>query len=230
MNEERVNTLLVHPDFLLLYVPGDGTKMKLVKPSNDVYHRERIMQGKSTWYALSHLWGTSKANPQLWSEIGLYVDDEHGQAAEPIPMRYEKRNTLLNLLQSHPDSYWWIDVLCARTDTPLDIMGTIYACCTLCVAMIDCDPRLIQHINSIPCMTDKLEWYMGAQYSNQRNQLRSAIHALTECTWWSRVWTWQEIVLPHQVALMAETTTDFSSHGYVGVEFLISHGGGMKDA
>lgn len=229
MNEERVNTLLVHPDFLLLYVPGDGTKMKLVKPSSDLYHRERIMQGTSTWYALSHLWGTSKTDPHLWSEIGRYVDDEHGQAAEPIPMRYEKRNTLLNLLQSHPDSYWWIDVLCARTDTPLDIMGTIYACCTLCFAMVDCDPRLIQHINSIRCMVEKAE-PMSEQCKNLENQLRSAIHALTECAWWNRVWTWQEIVLPYHVTLMAETTTDFSSHNRVGVEFLISSCSGMKDA
>ncbi|KAI7873725.1 hypothetical protein K492DRAFT_196978, partial [Lichtheimia hyalospora FSU 10163] len=86
---QRGIRLLDHPHFLLLYVPDDGTMMRLVKPSEDSYHRERIIQMVDDsdlllpYYALSHLWGTSKANPHTWEEVGEYVMDENGEPAAP---------------------------------------------------------------------------------------------------------------------------------------------------
>ncbi|CDS13145.1 hypothetical protein LRAMOSA05323 [Lichtheimia ramosa] len=148
--EKGLGALLADRYFLLLYVPDNGAKMQVIRPASDTYHRKRIIKRineakciPSFYYALSHLWGISKSNRHWWNEIGEYVDDEQGQPMEPVSMRPEKRDTLLSMLEDHPDSYWWIDVLCARTDTPLGIMGDIYACCLECVAMIDCDPSVI---------------------------------------------------------------------------------------
>lgn len=215
-----------HPHFLLLYVPADQSKMKLVKPASDAYHRERIIQRINKeervlpHYALSHLWGISKDHPHLWEEIGDFVDDENGKPAAPVSMRREKRETLLALLEKHPDSYWWIDVLCARTDTPLAIMGDIYACCTLCYALIDCDTSIIREM---VLKRNKLMFSAYSSWSLQEYQETVAIlQKFTECQWWKRVWTWQEAVLPKYVSLMAETLTHLSDYDMVDIGFLTS--------
>ncbi|CDS06557.1 hypothetical protein LRAMOSA09085 [Lichtheimia ramosa] len=172
---------------------------------------KRINEAKglpSFYYALSHLWGLSDTNRYLWHEIGDYVDDEQGQPAAPVPMRPEKRNTLLSMLKDHPDSYWWIDVLCARTDTPLDIMGDIYACCLECVVMIDCEPDLIPQLNAI--MTDSVDQSLSGTQQDYKKlrQLMNVVAKLMQCTWWTRVWTWQEMALPFgELRFMAETGT-----------------------
>ncbi|CDS08875.1 hypothetical protein LRAMOSA10236 [Lichtheimia ramosa] len=149
----------------------------------------------SFYYALSHLWGISNENRYHWNDISNYVIDEQGQPVKPVSMRPEKRDKLLAMLMGHPDSYWWIDVLCARTDTPLDIMGDIYACCLECIAMIDCDPTLISEINKFNAETSQ----------SSKVQICSLVHKFIKSRWWQRVWTWQEMALPLDVRFMAET-------------------------
>lgn len=198
--------------------------MRIIRPVSDPEHRKRIIKminaaryTPSFYYALSHVWGLSENNRYLWNEIGDYVDDENGKPADPVSMRPEKRDTLLSMLKDHPGSYWWIDVLCARTDTPLDIMGDIYACCLECVAMIDCGPTLIPQLTS---MTSVREHYFDSVYVPEDDpfakelydiklpKVRDALFTLMQCTWWTRVWTWQEMALPFgDVRLMAETGT-----------------------
>ncbi|CDH54777.1 predicted protein [Lichtheimia corymbifera JMRC:FSU:9682] len=232
-----VPSLLNHPHFLLLYVPSkeeEKTKMRLVKPSTDPIHRRRIMKRVFTesggddndvplpHYALSHLWKTSKHGDQ-WEDIGLYVDDEYGSPVEPVSMRPEKRDTILALLRDHPGSYWWIDVLCARTDTPLDIMGDIYAQCSRCYAMIDCDDKTIPEIRDYMDRIPDQESYWSKrlkrlkvddpQYEYTFQQYKQAVDVLDtfmERDWWKRVWTWQEMVLPREVIFLAETANQVS--------------------
>ncbi|CDS09509.1 hypothetical protein LRAMOSA10869 [Lichtheimia ramosa] len=209
---KRLGALLADEHFLLLYVPDNGAKMKIIRPASDSYHRQRMIKRineaktspPSFYYALSHLWGVTEENRYIWNEISQYVDDEKGQPVEPVSMRPEKRDTLLTMLKDHPDSYWWIDVLCARTDTPLDIMGDIYTCCLECVAMIDCEPDLIPQINTAistyeqasPVDDEKLPDLVGLYL------------AMIQSQWWNRVWTWQEVVLPFgEVRFMSETGT-----------------------
>ncbi|KAJ8652702.1 hypothetical protein O0I10_011647 [Lichtheimia ornata] len=227
--EKALSALLADEHFLLLYVPDhNGAKMQIVRPANDAYHRRRMIKivnerrpGRpvpSCYYALSHLWGLTENNRYLWHEIGDYVDDEQGQPAAPVSMRPEKRDTLLALLKSHPDSYWWIDVLCARTDTPLDIMGDIYACCLECVAMIDCEPSLLSKF------LKKENTFLGSWFAAptplfhpQRLSLIKGpwliklLGTFLQSGWWQRVWTWQEMALPlGDVRFMAET----DAHGF----------------
>lgn len=209
--EKGLGALLADPYFLLLYVPEDGGKMQVIQPVSHSYHHERFIKRiheakgvPSFYYALSHLWGISKDNRHLWYDISEYVDDEEGEPMEPISMRPEKRDTLLRLLRDHPDSYWWIDVLCARTNTPLDIMGDIYSCCLECIAMIDCEPNLIPQINTMkdvgqgfPSMDSALHHPVLREYLTELNhlfgerhfKLAKVISTLLQSQWWQRVWT-----------------------------------------
>lgn len=193
--------------------------MQIIRPSDDVRHRQRMIRRvneaetiPSFYYALSHLWGISKRSRQhLWNDIGEYVNDENGQPVEPVFMRPEKRSTLLGLLKDRPDSYWWIDILCARTDTPLGIMGNIYACCLECIAMIDCEPGLISYIHAVwrrmhtTFQTENepldITYYTLHEYS----EFYDLLIQLFQSKWWERVWTWQEMALPFgDVRLIAE--------------------------
>lgn len=203
------------PNFLLLHVPENSIKMHLVKPATDLYHREHLLQGVSKddkgrvflpHYALSHLWGLSKTHRHLWHDIGDYVDDEKGKPAAAVPIRPEKRETLLKLLEAHPGSYWWIDVLCARTETPLGIMGDIYACCSQCVAMIDCSPDIIPSMHMT--LDRQQQWADDDIYEFWKEVDTWDVFA--QCVWWKRVWTWQEMVLPKTVVFIAETANQVS--------------------
>ena len=223
--EKRVGALLHHGDFLLLHVPNDESKMNLIKPANNAYHRNRMIQrinecekNPSTWYALSHMWGTEKIDEQLWRNISEHVNDEDGNPIDPVGknpiwMRPEKRDTILKLLRDNPDSYWWIDVLCARTDTPLDIMGDIYACCTQSIAMLDCEPDIIPQIHDMKDYDPSFSSDTPSdEYSSQYDKLNGLFLSLTRCKWWKRVWTWQEMVLPQDILFMSEKTNDVSDH------------------
>ncbi|CDS10612.1 hypothetical protein LRAMOSA11098 [Lichtheimia ramosa] len=221
---QRGIRLLDHPHFLLLYVPkDDGSKMKLVKPASDAYHRERLVQKIDDknlllpYYALSHLWGTTKENRYHWNDISEYVDDENGQPVKPVSMRPEKRDSLLALLKHHPDSYWWVDVLCARTDTPLVIMGDIYACCNTCYAMIDCEADLIPKINSMMHQLYDGTWTWTL---DSYKEAYNTVDIFYQSSWWNRVWTLQEAVLPDEVVFIAETPTAISDSNMLSINDL----------
>ncbi|KAI7885005.1 hypothetical protein K492DRAFT_191297 [Lichtheimia hyalospora FSU 10163] len=243
--ERGLSALLTDPYFLLLHVPENGAKMQIVQPAKNSYHRERMVKRineakgiPSFYYALSHLWKVSKDDPHLWEEIGEYVDDLDEQPAEPVSMRPEKRDTLLGLLKDHPGSYWWIDVLCARTDTPLDIMGDIYRCCLECIAMIDCEPSVLSKLHTEPNKRKEyidFDWfyamdkpspedllYFKQQY-DKYPELLYHLAKLQQSEWWKRVWTWQEMALPFgDVRLMAETDTQRLQSNTITVDDLIN--------
>ncbi|KAI7881057.1 hypothetical protein K492DRAFT_177460, partial [Lichtheimia hyalospora FSU 10163] len=218
--------------------------MQIVKPAEDSYHRERMVKRineargiPSFYYALSHLWGISKEDRKLWEEIGEYVNDLDEQPAKPVSMRPEKRETLLGLLKDHPDSYWWIDVLCARTDTPLDIMGDIYRCCLECIAMIDCEPSLLSKLHTEPNKRKDfidIDWIKAMdkpssedllyyrQICEKYPELICDLYILQKSEWWNRVWTWQEMALPFgDVRLMAETDTQRLQSNTITVDDLV---------
>ncbi|KAI7887153.1 hypothetical protein K492DRAFT_233032 [Lichtheimia hyalospora FSU 10163] len=135
-------SLYANPDFLVLYISDDGN-MTMIRPADAPEHRKN-MEKQRGHYALSHLWGNAKDYP-YW-DVGTFIHDWDGKPVEPIPMRPEKRNTLLALLKAYP-GYWWIDVLCARVDTPLVIMGSIYRSCKTCFALLDCPVETIHRLS-----------------------------------------------------------------------------------
>ncbi|CDH52846.1 predicted protein [Lichtheimia corymbifera JMRC:FSU:9682] len=182
-----------HAEFRLLYVPpkDEHGKMMIITPSK---HEPSYVPDRK-FYALSHLWGTDPKD-NLW-EVSDFISDEDGTTVDPIPMRKEKRKTLVNLLQKIP-GYWWIDVLCCRTDLPPVIMRGVYGCCHTCFAMIDCDSRAFYDVlyimNRLPHFSaDDLEY--AREYARR----------IWKCRWFSRVWTLQELALPSSVILLSET-------------------------
>lgn len=245
-NQRQLQTsqLYSHPDFRVLYVPaGNEDIMRIVQPSKDLEHQQRLEV--CGYYALSHLWGDVQ-NAPLWDVSDLIVD-EHGNPAQPVPMRPEKRDTILALLK--PGSYWWIDVLCARTDTPLMIMGDVYESCYGCFALIDVSPAIsgIQQINAkwltlSIVVTHTLRAYRHAIKHNDIDefehycatptgaedvgkplrlkevgiQFHDELHAVAQffdCFWFSRVWTWQEFLLPERFTAIDERCDTVRFHG-----------------
>lgn len=222
-----VEIMLYKKDFRLLYVASDARTMTVIQPSNSSDHRARIK--RQGYYALSHLWGNVKEFP-TWN-VGSFVT-ENGYPVDPIPMRPEKRHTLLALLKAYPDTYWWIDVLCARDDTPLVIMGDIYKHCRKCYAMLDCAPDLIpklwekrkdlvtlqriyheliaenlfQAYDDDPAfMIHERQEYVKTLIAEGQDSIFEMMQLLFRCRWFDRVWTLQEIVLPKAVMLISET-------------------------
>lgn len=205
--DNTFDALLHHPDFQLVHVANDEKRtMTVIRPSTDTYHLDRLATRECQFYALSHLWGAN-AHDHPWHEIGTYIHDQQGRPIDPIPMRPEKRDTLLALLESKPDSYWWIDVICTRADMPLVIMGSIYRYCDCCYAMVDCLPAAMETISG-----DKLVWMCRdfhykdpcCRLTVQWSKHVQALGEFLDCQWWQRVWTWQEMALQKQVVMISE--------------------------
>lgn len=57
-------------------------------------------------------------------------------------------------------------------------------------------------------------------FLDQYEQLNNLILLLTQCIWWTRVWMWQEMVLPQNVLLIAETANHASSDYMLHVDDL----------
>ncbi|KAI7878267.1 hypothetical protein K492DRAFT_197001 [Lichtheimia hyalospora FSU 10163] len=220
-SNEGVAQLCKNKDFILLRVAPDKETMTIVRPYNSSHHRRKIMN--EGYYALSHLWRNAKDFPS-W-QVGTFIT-ENGDPVDDIPMRPEKRHTLLALLKDHPGSYWWIDVLCARTDTPLVIMGDIYKHCKLCYAMLDCEPEFVRRIweNKNPMKhLGRVHSSLGEGFFKKFGILPSssvplmaplikvalkrypwmldALCSIFACNWFDRVWTLQEIALPKTTML-----------------------------
>ncbi|KAI7878414.1 hypothetical protein K492DRAFT_7017 [Lichtheimia hyalospora FSU 10163] len=197
--------------------------MRMVRPATYTYHRKRIVERINeaehiplAYYTLSHIWGVTSTKLYLWDEISEYVDDDYGEPVDSVPMRPDKRGIVLKILQSHPDSYWWIDVLCTFTDTPLYIMADIYACCAKCIALVDCEPSIIPQLNSMRNVVGLNNPYLPYENVSETmlfdhyQQLNSLLSPVTQSSWWNRVWTLQEMALPPKVMLMAEAATKLS--------------------
>lgn len=132
---KEMDLLYNDKNFLLIYVSDkEDERMTIIRPGDDMKYRQAIEE-QGGFYTLSHRWGNAKDYP-YW-QVGDFITDLDGTPADPVPMVPEKRDTVYALLRSHP-GYWWIDVICARVDTPLVIMGSIYRCCKTCLAMVDC--------------------------------------------------------------------------------------------
>lgn len=228
---EGIQQLCQHPDFRLLHVTQHKNKykMQLVRPCIHTGHQQRVLQ--EGYYVLSHLWGNAKDYP-YW-QVHDFISDKEQYKVDPIPMRPEKRDTLLALLKKYANSYWWIDVLCARVDTPLMIMGSIYRYCKACVALIDISESFSVHrLEALSGALSKATggYYYANRLLHRRPNMTSqqvehvvfkdilSLHGIEatfgkelnvviqviQSQWFTRVWTAQEFLLPSQFIIMPE--------------------------
>ncbi|KAI7881247.1 hypothetical protein K492DRAFT_177179 [Lichtheimia hyalospora FSU 10163] len=241
--EDDKRKLYDHPDFRLVYVTEESyygsMRMHIIRPTMDSEYRCDV-EAKG-FYALSHLWG----NADQW-DISHFVENENGEPAQSIPMRVEKRETLLALLKAHSGSYWWIDVLCARVDTPLIIMGSIYRLCTRCYAMLDCDPSSSEQLHYLMQSSGNIQIDKGRRdiqaSLNSRNILmqsidgrprhmdfmrqrftQAALQLFDGCRWFDRVWTLQELLLPCAVTMISERGGADGIHHAFSYDWLLIH-------
>ncbi|KAI7881953.1 hypothetical protein K492DRAFT_176594 [Lichtheimia hyalospora FSU 10163] len=238
------NWLYKNPHFSLIHVEkhnDDTVTMTMMNvTTTDTTRRQQLQE--QGYYCLSHLWGRD-ARDYMWDDSGILTekanlnDDDGGGAvlAPAVPMRIEKRATLLALLKQNP-GFWWIDVFCARVDTPLRIMGSIYKYCTACFAMMDCTfqtlrqldqglPSLMQEVSThfptkkrsshrLPIMIgyideeEEVDEDKALLFKTILDKYPTEVQALldlTESAWFTRVWTLQEAVLPRQLFMVPET-------------------------
>lgn len=259
--EEGRNWLYKNPHFSLIHVEkhsnDDTVTMTMVDVTTaDATCRQQLQE--QGYYCLSHLWGRDARN-YMWDDSGVLTkkgntgDGDGGGAvlAPAVPMRIEKRATLLALLEQNP-GFWWIDVFCARVDTPLRIMGSIYKYCTACFAMMDCSfqtlkqldqglPSLLQevslHFPEKKRPSRRLPIFIGYVDEDEEEEMDEdkallfkttldkyptevqALLDLTQSTWFTRVWTLQEAVLPQQLFMVPETAQSSSELGTYTLDF-----------
>ncbi|KAI9311610.1 hypothetical protein BX666DRAFT_2031765 [Dichotomocladium elegans] len=112
---------------------SDIESLTVVTPALDPAIAEEVeMCG---WHVISHLWG----DPLTWIEWedANVVDVVTGELIKP-KVHESKREEFTALLRGSGDiTFWWIDVFCARCDTPLVIMGDIYKLSNWCYAFVD---------------------------------------------------------------------------------------------
>ncbi|KAJ8660054.1 hypothetical protein O0I10_004282 [Lichtheimia ornata] len=225
--EWTLDDIFTHPDFRLLYVPSTNEQggMTIITPSK---HRSSYLHGRE-FYALSHLWGT-EPNKHMW-DVSDLISDEEGTLVEPIPMRPEKRKTLLSLLQSNP-GYWWIDVLCCRSDTPPVIMSGVYGCCKRCYAMIDCSTSAIWYLsvkwdpNYLVQLFHPTGNYVGPMEKKEYlKKLFQYVYDVYDSRWFTRVWTLQEATLPSCVILLSETCDAYTERKTIKLRSLLNRYG-----
>ncbi|KAI9319105.1 hypothetical protein BX666DRAFT_2025438 [Dichotomocladium elegans] len=258
-DEERIKRALYkNKDFYLIRVSnetGDADKvtLRLVCPASDP-SIARDIEEQGGYYCISHLWGP----PEKWEEwCDSGVIDRQGNPMS-VKIRPEKRAKLLRLFNTYK-GYWWLDVFCARHDTPLDIMGDIYRLSKATYALIDCPEGSLSHLGNAIDVWDFIAAQMYIQindvvhtYLNRLQDLTSdvaaddvtwdevvgavfkwgytlgqnvdhyieAVIAIYSCSWFSRVWTLQEALLPKRLYFMYEY--DDYAFSYVNSDFFTS--------
>lgn len=186
--------------------------MKLTTPLAEVEYR-----------CMSHVWGDVKGC--VWTNHEIDGIDYE------VEFREEKRDKLLHIMKEH-GGYWWIDLLCINQGSknkPLYLMEDIYKYCKECIAMIDCAVNVLKESVSICSgslkermsyatvmkIGDMANWQISQEdrepvlyepYVPYRPTL-DTMTSLFESTWFKRIWTLQESVLPSKILLTHETTS-----------------------
>ncbi|KFH61785.1 hypothetical protein MVEG_12368 [Podila verticillata NRRL 6337] len=205
MSINDTKTLFDDPGFKLLYI-SDNKTIKLVTPGREVAYR-----------CVSHIWGDVRGH--IWEDHGI------NGVNYQIEFKEEKRDKLLTIMKEY-GGYWWVDLLCidqSSENKPLHLMEDIYKNCHECIAMIDCPENVLEELSeksfARPVMQLKemytldMTWMYARDNGYREYYPELSLGALLSCltilytsTWFTRIWTLQESVLPSTVLLTHETT------------------------
>jgi hypothetical protein len=164
---------------------------KVIPAGKDVSLRQHIIYEK--YRCISHLWGKK---PPIWYDHPVQGSDW------PVEMREEKRDKLKQILYQI-GGYWWVDVFCtnqADDNRPLEIMGDIYKNCGECICMID--------------YTDECTTLENCIINGDVSVTNKYMDELDKSIWFTRIWTFQEYMLPERVC--------HTSEKYTGTAYFIS--------
>ncbi|KAI7874853.1 hypothetical protein K492DRAFT_199652 [Lichtheimia hyalospora FSU 10163] len=159
------------------------------------------------FYALSHVYGIPP-NEHMW-EVSDFIIDEQGTPVGPIPMRPEKRDTLLSLLKANPGR------------------------CKKCFAMIDCPPEDIEYFTLVKDQLDHAlnNDSLSHETATQYLLMEALQHGrrIDVSRWFKRVWTLQEAILPTCVILLSETSGTYTHERTMLLASLIHYDDRMRE-
>jgi len=208
-----MDTLFAHSGFRLILIDDNGD-MSLIIPHE---HKEDII--KNGYRCISHVWATGTQKEHVWKDHPIKnVDWE-------VEVREEKHERLLEVF-SHHKGYFWMDVFCTNqqdVNKPLDVMGDIYMNCVECICLfntictvngfisekdvlISLAKNIKEHVEIAKDFYEK----HGEEYEEfSRGQCEKYLAALSMCSWFRRVWTWQEAALPPKLLFCCEQAGEY---------------------
>lgn len=203
----NLDNLFSHPGFRLIFIDNDGN-MSLEGPF-DEESRKKVQE----YRCISHVWGTAdKTKDYAWKDHGI------ANVTWKAEVREEKRERLFQIFNHHK-GYWWMDVFCTNQEDehkPLDVMGDIYRECVECVCLLDtiCDVDGFTSekdmLISLAKDTGELMETGKDYYRKHKKKCKKFVNNtdyfdnLENCSWFQRVWTWQEAVLPPRLLFCCE--------------------------
>jgi hypothetical protein len=186
-----MDNLFSHPGFRLIFVGDDN--MSLITPLD---HQEDVIE--KGYRCISHYWGPC---PPKWEDHP--IKGVHWS----VHVREEKRERLLQVFNHHK-GYFWMDVFCTNQEDvnkPLDVMGDIYKNCVECVCLLDYECKLGVYGTEkdvfVQLNKDGEIMYDEDDYNPV---ISSYLSAISSSKWFTRLWTWQESVLPPNVVFCSE--------------------------
>ncbi|KAI9313853.1 hypothetical protein BX666DRAFT_552294 [Dichotomocladium elegans] len=131
---DMLQRLLKDPNFHLIKVTRKGRTVEsltVVTPASDRAVARDVE--KFGWYCISHFWGDPSTRKDWNGPDVVSSDTGEVLSAKLFPSKCPQ---IVDLFATWA-GYWWMDIFCARSDTPLVIMGDVYSLCRRCFALID---------------------------------------------------------------------------------------------
>ncbi|KAF5647480.1 hypothetical protein F52700_1340 [Fusarium sp. NRRL 52700] len=166
------------------------------------FHVTPVDNPEIPYEALSYAWGTNTAS----SQQTVYVRGKKLDVTEGL------YGALQRLRLDQQSRYLWIDALCINQANnkektqQVSMMCRIYKQCTQCLIWLG--PLRDIAYRDGQAATDFLSWIGGSQERPVWMDDNSAVDgaaiafkAFINASWWGRIWTVQEAILPHQATV-----------------------------
>ncbi|KAF4445794.1 hypothetical protein F53441_10543 [Fusarium austroafricanum] len=152
--------------------------------------------------ALSYAWGVNNAS----SRQTVHVEGKEVEVTESL------YGALQRLRLDQQPRYLWIDAICINQadnkekTQQVSMMCRIYSQCTQCLIWLGPLGEVPHHDGQ--AVTDFLSWLGGSKEQpgwldddSVVDAAAKALKAFINASWWGRIWTVQEAILPHQATV-----------------------------
>ncbi|KAJ3268047.1 hypothetical protein HK104_005507, partial [Borealophlyctis nickersoniae] len=169
-------------------------------PSNDVptvvltdtlSDSDRISAQK--YFTISHVWGNVQ-------RIDVKIPGVHWK----VPVTGMDKLKQIFAMRERVGAEWvWLDILCMDQDSPEDVsaqvnlMGQVYSLGSGCLVLTEEEPPTDQFVE------EACAFYVGPHKTQFMVQLK-IWHMVQKSTWLTRVWTFQEMILPRRVIIFGK--------------------------
>ncbi|KAJ4264203.1 hypothetical protein NW762_005397 [Fusarium torreyae] len=171
-------------------------------PIHCKFHVTSMDDDMIPYEALSYAWGINNAS----SRQTVHVRDKEVDVTESL------YGALQRLRLAQQSRYLWIDAFCINQaddqekTQQVSMMCRIYSQCTRCLIWLGPLGEVNYHDGQ--AAMEALSWIGGSQEAPgwldddpAANAVAKALKAFVNTSWWGRIWTVQEAILPHQVTV-----------------------------